>query len=268
MRKITDYRQVLEFNKLIKSSGNRFYTNFYLSKTQVDKLIGSGTIFYVFNKNSALFFIDEGSFFRLYYSANHTTFLTGYNSIFKGLSKTVVTDIISKDNNLDISGFTQYGFSLHKIFRRMSQTKPFDTAYKPTSVLAKYDDKDKIEEALTGEFDIFAEHLPKKEEIDSAIKKGEILVEKYNGKIAALLMLENTGVTSILRYWYVNPKFRGQGYGGKVFKSYISIFTNIKRFTLWVDEKNSNAIEKYKHYNYKFDGLIDYILVIGHTKEG
>ncbi len=261
MRKITDYKQVLECNKLIKEAGNQFYTNFYLSKKQVDGFIANGTILYIHKKKSSLFIIDEKSFYRLYYSANCTNFLTEYKDFLKELSKDVVLDIISKDNDFDIQVFKQQGFKLHKVFKRMTQTKPFDIAYKPTSILAKFNDKDKIEEALTKEFDIFAEHLPKKKEIDLAINEGKILLEKNNSEIAALLMFENIGFTSILRYWYVNSKFRGQGYGGRVFKSYITKFTNIKRFTLWVDEKNSNAIEKYKHYNYKFDGLIDYIFV-------
>lgn len=261
MNRIIDYQNILETNSSIKSSGNHFYTNFYLSKAGVEELILDGRIYYLSNSNTILFFIDEGSFFRLYYSTNTSNFLDSFDAELQEVSKPIVIDILTKKENEDLENFIKNKFILHKVFRRMASNKLLKKDEFGQTKIASLDDKDEIEKALTGEFDIFAEHLPKKEELEIAVRQGSVVIDKENDEIAALLMFEKIGVTSTLRYWYVNANYRGCGHGSKVFQSYVAICDNVKRFLLWVDENNTNVIEKYNHFGYSFDGLIDYILV-------
>jgi hypothetical protein len=41
---------------------------------------------------------------------------------------------------------------------------------------------------------------------------------------------------------------------------YFKTQNSVRRFTLWVNAANENAIQKYKHYGYALDGLIDCVL--------
>ncbi len=44
-------------------------------------------------------------------------------------------------------------------------------------------------------------------------------------------------------------------------RHYLESHGGVRRFTLWVAAVNQNAIEKYRHYGYAPDGLVDQVLV-------
>jgi RimJ/RimL family protein N-acetyltransferase len=43
-------------------------------------------------------------------------------------------------------------------------------------------------------------------------------------------------------------------------RHYLGAPGGIRRFTLWVNAENQNAIQKYEHYGYAADGLVDHVL--------
>jgi hypothetical protein len=42
---------------------------------------------------------------------------------------------------------------------------------------------------------------------------------------------------------------------------YLATHGAVRRFILWVTVSNENAVQKYRHYGYAPDGLIDDVLV-------
>src|SRR5262249_62351967 len=114
--------------------------------------------------------------------------------------------------------------------------------------------------------DRFADQLPTPYEIEAAITARQIFIIKQNGEIAALLFFETQGLTSTIRYWLVASQFHSRGFGSALIRHYFVTPPAVRRFMLWVTATNENAIQKYQHYGYKPDGLVDHVLVAEFVK--
>ena len=110
-------------------------------------------------------------------------------------------------------------------------------------------------------FDRFADQLPTLYEIEAAIAARQISIIKQNGAIAALLFFETQGMTSTIRYWLVAAQFHSRGFGSALIRHYFLSQSVVRRFILWVTATNEKAIQKYQHYGYAPDGLVDHVLV-------
>jgi len=58
----------------------------------------------------------------------------------------------------------------------------------------------------------------------------------------------------------VAEQFRAFGLGSVLMRHYFSGQQAVRRFMLWVTAANENALQKYQHYGYAPDGLVDYVL--------
>ena len=116
-------------------------------------------------------------------------------------------------------------------------------------------------ELLERAFDRFGEQLPAQYEIESAIQAQQVLVARRQGDIAGLLFFETQGFSSTLRFWAVATEHRALKVGSALMRHYFATQNAVKRFVLWVAADNVNAVQKYGHYGYKPDGLVDYVLV-------
>ena len=97
-------------------------------------------------------------------------------------------------------------------------------------------------------------------EIEAAVESHQILVAKHQGGLAGLLFFETQGLTSTLRFFAVAEQFRGLRIGSALMGRYFETQSAVRRFILWVAADNDNTIQKYRHYGYAPDGLIDQIL--------
>jgi GNAT superfamily N-acetyltransferase len=79
--------------------------------------------------------------------------------------------------------------------------------------------------------------------------------------LAAMLFFETQGFTSTVRYWVVSDKFQSRGFGSALMRHYFTLQSAVRRFILWVTIDNENALQKYRHYGYTPDGLVDHVLV-------
>ena len=128
-------------------------------------------------------------------------------------------------------------------------------------LLAVKGDAQEILAQLEDFFDPYADQLPLHEEIEAAIDARQIVTLKRDGKVAAFVHFETQGVASTVRYWMVARPFRGQGLGETVLRHYLSSHPAVRRFTLWVNATNQNALRKYERFGYAPDGLADHVLI-------
>ena len=89
----------------------------------------------------------------------------------------------------------------------------------------------------------------------------KIMVIRSGATIAGLLFFEATGQSSLLRHWVVDPARRDQRVGARLIRRYFAECTDVRRFLLWVISDNDNAIDRYVHYGYQRDGLINQVLI-------
>jgi GNAT superfamily N-acetyltransferase len=97
--------------------------------------------------------------------------------------------------------------------------------------------------------------------VRQAILSRQILAAKCEGQLAALLFFETQGFSSTLRYWAVAEAYRARRLGAALMRQYFSDQSQVRRFLLWVEANNQNAIEKYQHYGYAPDGLLDLVFI-------
>jgi GNAT superfamily N-acetyltransferase len=178
----------------------------------------------------------------------------------------VVTDMVGKEPAIGglLAVLASAGFRRHNHLYRMARgpQTTASSAY-PGGAVVEYAgtaDSAAILDLIVRSFDPYAEQLPMLYEIEAAAANRQVLAAKCDGSLAGLLFFETQGVTSTVRYWLVAERFRGDGYGGALMHRFFALHNPVRRFLLWVIADNENAIEKYRHYGFSPDGLVDYVL--------
>jgi N-acetylglutamate synthase-like GNAT family acetyltransferase len=120
-----------------------------------------------------------------------------------------------------------------------------------------------IEAMLHKYFDKYSEQLPKPYELAKQVAQREIILYKDKDAqgLGGLIMFDNMKVSMHLRFWIVAPEYRGKHVGSTLFNAMMYECREAKRQMHWVVADNENAIKRYLHYGYKFDGLNDIILI-------
>ena len=160
---------------------------------------------------------------------------------------------------LEAGGFRRYT-RLHRMARSQASEAAKPVAEDAPVNCAEPSDGEAIFELLSRSFDPHAEQLPTRYEIESAIESRQILVARRDGLLGGLLFFETQGLTSTIRYWLVDEPFRAFRLGSALMRRFLSTQTAVRRFVLWVIADNQGAIEKYRHYGFAPDGLVDHVL--------
>lgn len=169
-------------------------------------------------------------------------------------NETAVAEMLAP---LEAAGFSSYA-RLQRMARPAQITGSTDVNL--PVVFVENTDAPAILELVENAFDRYGEQLPALYEIEAAIKNRQIFAVKRDEKIAGLLFFETQGFNSIVRFWAVAEEFRALKIGSALMQHYFKTQNAVRRFTLWVNTENENAIQKYKHYGYAPDGLIDCVL--------
>lgn len=242
-------------------------TNFYPNNDKIDSWISRGSIFLKDYAHSAFIVRYHMDFKYLFFISNSLKQLEiDLVNFLHAIDIDIVTEIVgTQDSNISqIELFQQHGFCLHEILVRMQTIKNeiiSKSEYADEVENAQIKDSKRIQNFLINRLDKYSEQIPDIPEIETLINNKSILIIRKQDSIGGLLIYENTGILSHLREWHVNKDYRNEKIGSKLIKSYFNLSRECKRFILWVKNENLDAINRYKHYGYKEDKLIDQILV-------
>lgn len=151
----------------------------------------------------------------------------------------------------------------NKLLRRMSRVGEFVKPLPPRlAEQATYEDIPKLLDIFSQYFDPYTERIPDTEELKRLIDRDGIFIIKEKEDVIGMVVFEKSVGNLHLRYWWVSPFHRSNGIGGDLLKAYFNAGYDCKRQFLWVFSDNANAIEKYKHYGFEFDGTADEIYVM------
>jgi GNAT superfamily N-acetyltransferase len=241
-------------------------TNFYPSPDKLQRSIERHELFSM-TVGSVLFVLRrDRDFLHLSYVAGRTVDLAAaLQELVAGVSETVTVDLLGKREHVDeLAGlFGQAGFRSHRALHRMTrhgQPTPPATP-DPEVVFARSDDAAALAGTLEAALDRFAEQIPDEDEMTAAASDRKVLVVRSGPAIAGLLFFEVTGQSSLLRHWLVDPAHRDKRVGARLMRRYFADCKDVRRFLLWVISDNDNAIDRYRHYGYEQDGLIDQVLI-------
>jgi ribosomal protein S18 acetylase RimI-like enzyme len=266
MRLIRNIDTIYADIQTAKKGTIQYITNFFPVKDKLKLWIDQET-FYSKGTGSSVFFLrKEANFFHLYFCSDVDLLSEALNNFSAEVKATLVVDLIGRQgevNNLT-SIFEKAKFSSYKLLLRMVRIdqKSENIVKKVTETeFTKDNDALIVHNILKTKFDSYAEQIPSLEEIQNASKYNNIITIKINNQMAGFLFFEMTGYTSVIRYWFVADKFRQHGIGSKLMNAYFSESKQAKRHLLWVISDNDTAVQKYHHYGFTDDNLIDHVMV-------
>lgn len=176
-----------------------------------------------------------------------------------------VKDKIRRPFSIEIvtKGETQPHESSSALLKRMSRTgNPPSFAISPSVSHADDNDIDYIQEIFKGHFHPVLERVPDRKELSDLAQSRSISVYKdKDGKIAGMIIYEVSKTSIHLRYWWVDPDFRNRGIGSSLLADFFEAGRGTQRQYLWVFSDNKNAIKRYRHFGFEFDGMNDEIIL-------
>jgi ribosomal protein S18 acetylase RimI-like enzyme len=263
MTPVATVTQVFDAIQHAKAGAPDFCTNFFPVQKKVQDWTERGELWGAFRRDAVFFFRRDRDFWHLYYCAASKTALEREIPTVPEITKErVVLDLVGNEAAVGVpvgvwraAGFNQYT----RLFRMARAASP--AAEQGGEVeFANISDAREIVGLLEGAFDRFGEQLPLLYEIEAALCARQVLVARYEGKLAGLLFFETQGFSSTLRFWAVASEYRTLKFGSALMRQYFATQSAVKRFVLWVAADNVDAVQKYGHYGYKPDGLVDYVL--------
>ncbi len=246
-----------------------FCTNFFPVESRIEAWIDHGHLFMEQREGAAFFFRFDRGFYHLHFSASSLEVLQRQMTGVRLLEvQRVVTDLVGPEASLQglLAAHTASGFVPHRKLIRLSRTaRSLDSAKTESSdanvELAQPSDAEECLRLIEAGFELYRDQVPLLYEVQIAIHKRQVLVIKSADEIGALLFFETQGMTSTVRFWVVAPRFRARRFGSALIRHYFGSQPAVRRFILWVAADNRDAIEKYAHYSYAPETLVDHVLV-------
>ena len=266
MDKITSYDQIQHFVNEIRRMRSGYLTNFYLDMARCEFLIGHKLLSSVSVGKSFFIFQEDHDFYHLFYlTTNPEQLKEDLDSLLIGCDHILTVDLIGAGQNLGLLKrvFESNKFSPYNKLVRMSRLSEdsFEQEGLLTSSYALKEDAQSITDLLNLYFDPYCEQIPMLEEIENYILKKQVLIIEIEDIIAGFIIFELNGLTSYLRYWFVDQEYRDKKLGSSLLKRYFYESRDTKRQLFWVIETNENAVKRYKHFSFKEENMYDEILI-------
>jgi len=243
-------------------------TNFYPTPDKVQRWIEGGTLLSARAGGVQFFLRRDRDFLHVSYVTSHGADLAGaLRELVGSTRETLTVDLLGKAEQVAALAvqFAAVGFAPRCVMHRMTRTTDGTAAAEeendPEVTLAKPDDAPALVAMLEGMLDHYAESLPDIDEMRRAAADRKILVIRAGTAIAGMLFYDVTGQSSLLRHWVVDSAHRDRRIGARLMHRYFADCKDVRRFTLWVISNNDNAINRYKHYGYQDDVLVDHVLM-------
>jgi ribosomal protein S18 acetylase RimI-like enzyme len=251
----------------IKAEATELVINYYAGAEQEQKWVSTGVLSQLRTPKCLLLFRRDRHFEHLYHVASSLAHLAeALASLDPFPQSPIVTDLVGRIEDIAPIAeiYRENGFENYVDLVRMA--RPGGSSADTRDAAgdhAQLADLPLITAFLDRYLDPFRDQIPEADEIESAIARGSILIDRYDGTPGGLLFFEDTGRTSTIRYWYVDSGCSGRGVGGRLMRTYLREHPSTARFLLWVVSCNAGAIAKYEHYGFRREKLFDRIMIRG-----
>ena len=243
-------------------------TNWFATPERIDYWIGRNSLFLLPGERALLILRRDRGFHRVFhFSVDHAALsaVLRSSSAEHAVSAVLTTDLIGRPADLEpvAAIYRDRGFADHNCLIRMIRVAaPEEVAEpKPDVAFAGPADVAAVAAFLDRLLDPYTDQTPDEDEIGEAAARRNLILVRRGKSVGGLLLFETTGLTSHLRYWYVDDGARNQGIGARLIRQYFHLCSGSRRFILWVVRDNADAIAKYRHYGFREDALVDRIMI-------
>lgn len=259
---ITDLDQAVA---AVRRQADHYVTNLYSDRPSLEQWVADRSLTQVTTETSLLLVRQRDDFNQLYFAAiNQDALSNTLQQTLSEITRPVIVDLIGPASAIKPIGdnFLSHGFRLRERLLRLSVVPPFKRSSHvfPSNlhvVEARPTDVEWISAALSADFDPLVDQFPSHEELDQLIANRHVLVCLIQDQPAGFVLCYRNGSTALVKYWYVSPAFRGQGVGSALMSALVEPAPRPKRVLLWVKDRNQVAIERYEHYGFQREGLVD-----------
>jgi GNAT superfamily N-acetyltransferase len=260
--------EALDAIQAIRARADSFTTSLYAPQAEVKRWLDAGALWWLDPGGSFFLLRPSGNFHRLYHAAADAARLKGLGQFMQECDPgtEIVADLIGKAPRIeqDVAAYHKFGFEEHAVLVRMALVADGTAGGAQggaQDAFATREDLASTEKFLSRVLDPIRDRIPERTELLSAIDGGTVLVVRRGAEICGLLYFEVSGVTSLLRYWYVEPELAGRGIGGRLMRLYLRLCSGKRRILLWAVRESAATIAIYRHYGFREDALIDHVMV-------
>lgn len=249
----------------VRAEATELVINYYAGAEQEQKWALNRALSQIRTPKCLLLFRSDRDFEHLYHvAASRADLAEALAWLDPTPSRPIVTDLVGRIEDVEPiaeiyreNGFEDYVELVRMVRPRGSPVDATDAAVD----YAQLADLPLIMAFLDRHLDPFRDQIPEAEEVESAIARHSIFIDRCDGDPGGLLFFEDTGRTSTIRYWYVDNRCSGRGVGGRLMRTYLREHPSTARFLLWVVSNNAGAIGKYEHYGFRREEMIDRIMI-------
>lgn len=249
----------------IEENGEDRFTNLLANDVTLSSWINKKQVTAYFASTNIFIFRQRPCGKRLYfYSSNLENLMDDLKICLSAENEVIVFSILDRGDisSLKIRNiFSQAGFEHCAKIRRMSKLG-FSKYTKNADVnFAKIQDTDQIAAILGEYFDQLIDEIPDRDEIENEIRNNSIIVMRMpeSDKIASFILFEKKGRTVWLKYIVSRKECRSKApYGRLILNEFLSMFSDVNRGILWVNDVNERAINLYLSSGYKFEDVTNY----------
>lgn len=266
MELLTQGAEVFEAIGRLRAATPDALTNFFVTPKQATAWMERGTLSIREGNGSILALRRGRGVHHVYHVAESAAELSAalgwLTASWRGV---LVADLVghSEETARGAEIYGLHGFEHYTSLVRMVRLTDGSSRHSAASTarFAGPDDVPAVRDFFERTLDPLRDQIPELEEIQVAVTRRNILIECHGEHVGGALYFETTGLTSMLRYWYVDQSIHGQGFGGRLMRKYIELCRGIRRIVLWVACENAEAIAKYRHYGFCEDKLMDRIVI-------
>lgn len=265
MNQLHSIEEVINVVADVRNKRKGFITNFYLDEFKHNVWIQKCDFFYELIGETLFFIRKSESFCNLFYSSISVDALCDDLKVFeqKYPKQIAMMDIVGREAQCKqvIDALGQVKFSEATSLVRMSRfTEPLEYEEDTSVTLASSGELKEIYDLLHQFFDEKTEQIPYLEELQEYAKEKHILVCHENGQLVGFVIYEINATTLYLRYWFTHPDYRDKKVGSRLLRRFFEEGKNTKRQLFWVIRSNENAIKRYRHYGFKEEDMMDFVI--------
>jgi GNAT superfamily N-acetyltransferase len=268
IRPVANREELLEAFERVRRAGGAPTTNWFAAPERIDLWVDRNSLYLREDERALVILRRDGEFHRVYHCAADLAALSAVlrSSCAELPARGVLTtDLIGRHADLDpvIAIYRESGFANHNcLIRMIRMAVPEYVAASETDVeFASPADITAVAEFLRRLLDPYTDQIPDENEIREAAARGNLLLVRSGQSVHGLLLFEPMGLTSHLRYWYVDDAARNRGIGARLIRQFFHLSRGSKRLILWVVGDNADSIARYRHYGFRADALVDRIMI-------
>lgn len=259
-----EFKEIIRWPGEVRKHFGETVTNIVPNEGVYAKALREGKLSHTVTQGNHFLIEEKDGFYNLHFAASpDCDVVATAREYARKLGKPVVTEHIVREGKDRSLGTPQ------AILKRMVHAGELTAtkSHKPVRE-ATHADIPTLLEIFNREFDPLTERLPDADELRRLIDDHGIFiaddmeVEVSDGReTGGFIAFERAGRALHLRYWWVYALRRGKGVGSRLMDRYIDASKGTTRQFLWVFADNDNAIKRYRHYGFEFDGTADEIYI-------